>query len=411
MILTEPKTERQKGNSLLGNYDEYVIIDIETTGLDPQKDKIIELAGIKIKDNKVIKEYSSLINPEIEISSFITELTGIDNCMINKAPTIENELKKFIDFVGNDLVVGHNVNFDINFIYDNSLKYYNNIFENNYLDTLRMSRKLLSLENHKLKTLAETFNIDYKKAHRALRDCYITFDVYNKLKELNINNQENESHLLQEFVVPNENPFENKKIVVKGKIINYGYEFLCELARKCSVRLISDVFYRDCDYLILGINTYQRYMAGIDSEKLNKAHELEKNGTLKVLSEEDFYKLNGVPLKKKTKTFANKYEFPEEIDKNSQIYANEFVITGALEKLSRKDCTDIIIGLGGTVKDRISKSTNYLILGNNDYNPILNGEKSHKQKDAEKSKLNGQNIDIISENVFYDMIEDYIKIQ
>ena len=91
-------------------------------------------------------------------------------------------------------------------------------------------------------------------------------------------------------------------------------------------------------------------MAGIDSEKLNKAHELEKNGTLKVLSEEDFYKLNGVPLKKKTKTFANKYEFPEEIDKNSQIYANEFVITGALEKLSRKDCTDIIIGLGGTVK-------------------------------------------------------------
>ena len=275
MILTEPKTERQKGNSLLGNYDEYVIIDIETTGLDPQKDKIIELAGIKIKDNQVIKEYSSLINPEIEISSFITELTGIDNCMINKAPTIENELKKFIDFVGNDLVVGHNVNFDINFIYDNSLKYYNNIFENNYLDTLRMSRKLLSLENHKLKTLAETFNIDYKKAHRALRDCYITFDVYNKLKELNVNNQENESHLLQEFVVTNENPFENKKIVVKGKIINYGYEFLCELARKCSVRLISDVFYRDCDYLILGINTYQRYMAGIDSEKLNKAHELE----------------------------------------------------------------------------------------------------------------------------------------
>ena len=94
--------------------------------------------------------------------------------------------------------------------------------------------------------------------------------------------------MLQEFVVPNENPFENKKIVVKGKIINYGYEFLCELARKCSVRLISDVFYRDCDYLILGINTYQRYMAGLDSEKLNKAHELEKNGTLKVLSEEDF---------------------------------------------------------------------------------------------------------------------------
>ena len=127
--------------------------------------------------------------------------------------------------------------------------------------------------------------------------------------------------------------------------------------------------------------------------------------------EEDFYKINGIPLKNKTKKFANKYEFPEEIDKNSQIYANEFVITGTLEKLSRKDCTDIIIGLGGTVKDRISKSTNYLILGNNDYNPILNGEKSHKQKDAEKAKLNGQNIDIISENVFYDMIEDYIKIQ
>ena len=409
MILTEQKTERQKGNSLLGNYDEYVIIDIETTGLDPQKDKIIELAGLKIKDNKIIEEYSSLINPEIEISDFITELTGIDNCMVNKAPTIKNELKKFIDFVGNNLIIGHNVNFDINFIYDNNLKCYNNLFENNYLDTLRMSRKILSLENHKLKTLAETFNIDYKNAHRALRDCYITFDIYNKLKELNINNQVNENNLLQDFSIPQENLFENKKIAVKGKIVNYGYEFLCELARKCNVKCISDIFYKDCDYLILGTNTYKRYLANVDSEKLNKAKELVKNGTLSVISEEEFYKLTSIPLKKST-VITNKFEFPKEIDKSSQIYANEFVITGTLEKLSRKECTDIIIGLGGIVKDRISKTTNYLILGNNDYNPILNGKKSHKQKDAENAKLNGQNIDIISENVFYDMIEDYIKI-
>lgn len=410
MIIIEQKTEREKGNSLLGNYNEYVIIDIETTGLDPQKDKIIELAGIKIKDNKIIEEYSSLINPEIEISDFITKLTGITNDMVEQAPIIENELKHFLDFIGNNLVIGHNVNFDINFIYDNNFKYYHSIFDNNYLDTLRMSKKLIHLENHKLKTLANAFNIDYKDAHRALRDCDITFDVYNALKELNINAEEQEAHFLQEFVVPKENLFENKKVAVKGKIVNYGYEFLCEIAKKCNVKKVSDIFYKDCDYLILGVNTYQRYLKGIDSEKLNKAHELEKNGTLKVISENEFYNINNIPIKAKTTTLANKYEFPEEIDKNSQIYDNEFVVTGTLEKLTRKDCIDIITGLGGIVKDRITKKTSYLILGNNDYNPMLNGEKSSKQKDAEKAKLNGQNIDIISENVFYDMIEDYVKI-
>ena len=410
MISTIRRTERQKGNSLLGNYDEYVIIDIETTGLDPQKDKIIELAGIKIKNNKIVEEYSSLINPEMIISNFITELTGIDNYMVCKEPTIEIELKNFLNFIGNSLVIGHNVNFDINFIYDNALKYYNKIFENNYLDTLKLSRKLLNLENHKLKTLSEAFNIDYKNAHRALRDCYITFNVYNKLKELNHNNDDQGTHFSQKFVASEDNVFKNKKIVVKGKIINHGYEFLCKIAQKCNVRFISDTFYNDCDYLILGMNAYQRYLAGIDSDELNKARKLEKIGSLKIISEKEFYNLNNIPLKKKINISSNKYEFREKIDFNNQIYANEFVITGTLEKLSRKNCTDIIIGLGGIVKDKISKKTNFLVLGNNDYNPRLKGEKSNKQKDAEKAKLNGQNIDIISEDVFYDMIEDYIKI-
>lgn len=298
MIFTEEKLIRLKGNSLLGNYNDYVIVDIETTGLDPQKDKIIELAALKIENNEVVKEYSSLINPNMEISSFVTNLTGIDNDTVRNSPTIEVELKNFLEFIGNDMIIGHNVNFDINFIYDNCFKYYNIFFENDYLDTLRMSRKVLSLENYKLKTLSQKFDINYENAHRALKDCYITFDVYNKLKELNNSIQTSAKKLIN-YDVPENNLYKNTKICVKGKIMNYGYEFLCEIAKKCNVNLISNVFFKDCDYLILGNNTYQRYLDGMSSEKLDKARELETAGTLKVISENEFYESNNIPLEKR----------------------------------------------------------------------------------------------------------------
>lgn len=99
-----------------GTVSDYVVVDIEKTGLDPQWNDIIEFGALRISDGKVIDSFTSLVNPGYEIDNFIIELTGITNEMLATASDIKAVLPKFLDFVGNSIVLGHNVNFDINFI-------------------------------------------------------------------------------------------------------------------------------------------------------------------------------------------------------------------------------------------------------------------------------------------------------
>ena len=94
-----------------------------------------------------------------------------------------------------------------------------------------------------------------------------------------------------------------------------------------------------------------------------------------------------------------------EFDKDNPLYNKVCVFTGTLEKMARKDAMQIVVNLGGICGDNVTNKTNYLILGNNDYCRTIKDGKSNKQKTAEKLKINGQDIEIISENVFYDMIE------
>ena len=95
----------------------------------------------------------------------------------------------------------------------------------------------------------------------------------------------------------------------------------------------------------------------------------------------------------------------DQIDIDHPLYNRECVFTGALERMYRKDAMQLVVNVGGKVADRITKNTNYLILGNNDFCKSIKEGKSNKQKKAEALKLSGQDIDIISELSFYDMFE------
>ena len=113
------KTKREKGKLTREWLDNYVVIDIETTGLTPLYDEIIEFAAIKIENDSIVDSYSTLIKPSQPISSFITSLTGITNELVENAPKIENVIDNIISFIADKTIVGHNVSFDINFLYDN----------------------------------------------------------------------------------------------------------------------------------------------------------------------------------------------------------------------------------------------------------------------------------------------------
>ena len=175
---------RNKGKSLIGFPEEYIVVDIETTGLKPESDSIIELGAIKCFNHSEIARFESLVKPDKKINSFITELTGITNEMVKEAPDIKTVLGEFIKFAGDHIIVGYNVNFDINFIYDECIEQLGYVFNNNFIDALRIARKLYpEMEHHRLIDMVNFYNIEIEGAHRAIYDCLSTNECFLRMHE------------------------------------------------------------------------------------------------------------------------------------------------------------------------------------------------------------------------------------
>ena len=172
-----------KGKSLIKTLDDFTVVDLETTGLSPRHSSIIEVAAIRYRGDRPVDEVSLFINPGFSIPRGITALTGITDDDLFCAPPVEDVLPFFLDFLGSDVILGHNVNFDINFLYDKALYLGLAPVSNDFLDTMRLSRKLYpEHRHHRLADLAERFGIEQTTAHRALADCYTTAACYQYMK-------------------------------------------------------------------------------------------------------------------------------------------------------------------------------------------------------------------------------------
>lgn len=294
-----------KGKSLLLFPEDYTVVDIETTGFDPMFDEIIEVAGIKYRGRNEVGRFQSLVKPDDGIPDYITALTGITNEMVADAPGIEDVLPRFLEFIGEDIVVGHNVHFDVNFIYDYAEDFELKPFSNDLVDTLRLSQRLYpELQSHKLSALAAHFGVEPDGEHRALADCVTT--------------------------------------------------------QKC----------------LSAMDAYAAQNGGIPE------------------SAEDLYRKLSKTIVAETSDF----------DPDSLIYGRTFAFTGKLERMTRKEAMQAVVNAGGHCTDGVVAETNYLVLGNNDYCKAIKDGKSAKQKKAEKMKLNGADIESISESVFCDML-------
>lgn len=404
---SEGKVTREKGIGLYEFPVNYTVIDIETTGLSPANCEIIELSAIKVINGEVIDEFSSLIKPDTPIPSFIENLTGITNEMVSSASSIENVLREYIDFIGTDIIVGHNITFDLSFINHNIRNISGHDLPNDYVDTLRISRQLLhDINNHKLSTLAEYFNISQQNAHRALDDCQTTNLLFAELKKLNDEKDIEFSKLFDNC----NNILEGKIVVFKGNptLCSFDtYSLICEKANGKA----TTTFYSNAEYVVLGKTTYSKYKRGDYSEKMLKAIQLSEKGTLKIMSEFEFCKLLGVEISDASKTHSKLdartlSAQTDDFDISHPLYGKVCVFTGTLDKMQRKDAMQAVLNCGGEVGNGVTKKTNYLILGCNDYCKSIKDGKSSKQKKAEEYKLNGYDIEIIDEDVFYSMLEE-----
>lgn len=164
----------------------YVVIDIETTGLDCEKDEILEVGAIRIRNHEVAEKFVELIRPKGEISKEISALNGITQEMALKEGKERAEvLKWFWEFVGESPMVGHNLSFDRAFLEKGSAEVGIAVPRVACWDTLLLARRRIrDVPDYRLNTLANYFGIQISERHRALADCLVTFYVYEKLNEL-----------------------------------------------------------------------------------------------------------------------------------------------------------------------------------------------------------------------------------
>lgn len=183
----EPPLKRKYEYSEKCLRGDYIAFDLETTGLSPKNDYIIELSAVRFRGFKPVSAFSTLINPVmVDIPANITRITGIHDDDVLGAPMIQQVMQSFTDFIGDDDMVGHNIRaFDLKFLYrfgfemDESTR--------NYYDTLSMARKLVpegAVNNNKLETLLDYFGITRSSAHRGLTDSVAEGMLFAKLMPL-----------------------------------------------------------------------------------------------------------------------------------------------------------------------------------------------------------------------------------
>ena len=163
----------------------YIVLDLETTGLSKYKHQITEIAAIKIDGDKVIWEYQTLVNPQRNIPSGITRLTGITNEMVENAPTIDEILPAFLDFIWDDIIVAHNSSFDYGFLSENIYKHHNFWMKNPVVCTRKLTSRLIpELPRKNLWSICDHMWLINDAAHRAMWDTVVTVEVFKNLLKL-----------------------------------------------------------------------------------------------------------------------------------------------------------------------------------------------------------------------------------
>lgn len=177
-------TDFYTGKALHEYPDDYTVIDVETTGLSPLRDSIIEISAVKYRCNSKVDEFVTLVAFEGRLPGIITRITGITIDMLIGAPNVVDAMQDFLAFIGDDILLGYNVRFDLAFLGAACAEYCSRPLSNNYVDVLRIANnKLPFLASHRQVVVAKYFGIRTDGSHRALADCEICNACYQKLKD------------------------------------------------------------------------------------------------------------------------------------------------------------------------------------------------------------------------------------
>ena len=176
---------KKAGKKRVEYVPDYVLFDLETTGVSWEKDEVVEISAVKVEDGEVVDEFSTLVNPGMPIPYYASEINGITDDMVADSPMFDEALGQFLEFAGDAVLVGHNIHsFDMKFMQKSAQKYFGQMIGNDYIDTLQIARLYLpEMEHHTLTDLAAHYGISADGAHRALNDCRMNQKVFECLKK------------------------------------------------------------------------------------------------------------------------------------------------------------------------------------------------------------------------------------
>ena len=170
---------KETGKELYKYLVNYVVIDIETTGLTPKNGEIIEISAVKVRNEEIVEEFDSLVKPTAPIPFRISELTGITDSMVDQSPDIKTVLTDFMKFIGEDAIVSHDIQFCLGFLNKSAIKLFGTEVENDYLDTYHISKKQLpKLHTHKSSFLADYYGINVADKSGLLTECRLVKEIY-----------------------------------------------------------------------------------------------------------------------------------------------------------------------------------------------------------------------------------------
>lgn len=277
LMITNPKDKKI-------DEEEFVVFDIETTGLNSHTNKIIEIGAVKIKAGRIIDRYSQLINPGISIPYHITEITSITNEQVANQPKINEVIGKFVEFIGDAVLVAHNAPFDMGFIKRDIKEYLNIDLENSVIDTLQMARDLFpDFKKYGLGDLNKSLGLALEKHHRAVDDSQATANMFiiflekykekgieylkdiNKGFEVNVKKQSLKNIMVQ---VKTQEGLKNMyKLVSEGHIKYFGNK---------KARIPKSVLKENREGLIIGSSLSAHFMNSGELVELYLRHDLEK---------------------------------------------------------------------------------------------------------------------------------------
>lgn len=165
---------------------DYTVLDLETTGLSHLKDHIIEIAALKVRNERVVGQFHALVQCTVPIPAAVSKLTGLSDAqLMTEGRQIVDVLKECPFFIGSDLLVIHHAAFDYSFLQAGCKKAGLSVPRNQCMDTLKLARQKLSkLDGYSLEDVAFYFGLNVAGHHRALKDCELTLGIYQKLKEI-----------------------------------------------------------------------------------------------------------------------------------------------------------------------------------------------------------------------------------